>query len=96
MKKSILINEENKNLINKICLDAHGERATQRLCDFDEIVSAVSRADKFCKEFPKKFLKGLRYGYGLDCQMPKSYKYQYEADFFVIEWTKNGWSLVSV
>src|SRR5271163_3878365 len=94
--KKILINEENKDKIQKAIDDIQSGREKERLLEFEDILRAVELAQAKEKKLLKKYLKGFRLLYSLNQKMPSSYNYKYSADVCEIEWGNKGWYLISI
>jgi hypothetical protein len=92
----ILINEANKELIEKALDGIHTGKESIHVAEFSDIMNAIKIATNKTDKILKKHCKGFRYFYSLNCQKANSYKYSYSADAFTIEWTAKGWCLVHV
>lgn len=95
----IIVNETNRNRINSEFQKVEG-RATARLCDYSNVVNAISRIeDRVIRELKanKKDLNGCTFMvYPFEGSLPRAYKYPAYGDCFKLTYLKNKWRLVEV
>lgn len=94
-KTSIIINETNKQRIEKMIEEAQGQ-ASARLITFSDIVNATAEIESKLG-ITKKSLEDTSADIDIHAQdFPNSYKYRAESTHFLIEYRGGKWRLNSV
>ena len=94
--KEIIIKDSNRERIEQAIKEAEG-RAKERTIIYKDIVDAIKAIEKKFSFATKKSMDGLKVMVDMNAQTyPKAYKYQPQATFFGIRYSKGSWRLICV
>jgi hypothetical protein len=93
---AILINQENKEKIQKFLDEQHTGRERSRTIDLGDVFTALGIAESRSDKLTMKQKRGLMFHYSLNSKKPSSYKFSYQADTITLAWKKDGWVLAKL